>query len=612
MLTDALTSREQRGVGVVPEHAASWDDCCDMVRQGMRRNERFGVVVVQGVPEQGEAVFARIERALDQDPDLQFVFCLQDEHDMTPEISERHPLGSRCVMLMAPPDRTIRHVVWAMLDGWATSSRLRREVDELRTLAHHPATPNAQQEEDAVTHAEVEAKLRHAALHDPLTGLPNRMFLLSRLRWCMDRLARQPDHRFAVLFIDLDNFKLINDSLGHDTGDRLLISIANRLRSSLRSIDSIVHLHSDTTARLGGDEFVVLLDGIGRAEDAVIVADRLGSVLAEPFVIGSRRVSASASIGIALSSPSYLTGEEMLRDADMAMYRAKQGGKGRHALFDRVLHDEAVARLQMENDLRDGLALDQFRLAFQPILSVDEGGLLGFEALLRWDRPDGVIVGPADFVPIAEEMGLIVPLGAWVMREACRQLAEWRRNLEPARDLVMSVNISRRQIAEPGLLDTVDQALADAGLPGSALHLEITESAVVEDISNSAELLNALKDRGLRLLMDDFGTGLSSLSCLHELPVDVLKIHRSFIMNMDNNRKFAAVVHAILTLAAHLDMKVVAEGVEDESQMAGLIALGADFIQGFHVAKALSAKDAERMIASGGTTWNTDSMGEAA
>ncbi len=436
-----------------------------------------------------------------------------------------------------------------------------------------------------------EAQLRHHAYHDALTGLPNRTLLTDRLERCIARVSRDRAYLFAVLFLDLDNFKVINDSLGHELGDELLVAITTRLQACLRTVDAVVRAEN-VAARLGGDEFVLLLDDLKQPCDAAIVCQRLLDMLAEPFDLGGNEVVVTASIGVALSNSSCASAGTMLRDADIAMYRAKEAGKARYALFDSTMHVEAIARLEMESDLRRAVESEDFELAFQPIIALEAGRIAGFEALLRWTHPKRGVVPPDEFVPIAEETGLITPIGTWVLRAACRQLKAWDEAGLAALDLCMNINVSRRQLLEPGLCEEVARTLKELNLAGRRVNLEITESAIIEDADHATKCLLELRRLGVGVHMDDFGTGYSSLSCLHRFPLDVVKIDRAFMGTMVQDRNYVAVVHGIITITHNLHMRVTAEGVETTEQLAQILSLDCDFAQGYLFSRPVGAEEA--------------------
>jgi predicted signal transduction protein with EAL and GGDEF domain len=440
-----------------------------------------------------------------------------------------------------------------------------------------------------------EDQLVHEASHDALTGLPNRALFVDRLAQSVAR-AQRGGNEFAVLFIDLDGFKLINDGLGHLAGDRLLIDVASRLSKSLRREDVTARVladrrvrEDDTLARLGGDEFTVLLNDIRDPSDAARAAERIQTAFSVPFELERQQVFVTASIGIAASSSGYRSAIEMLSDADLAMYRAKAHGKARTEMFDQTLHEAAVTRLRLETDLRHAVQNDEFIVHYQPIVRLDTGCIVGFEALVRWERPGVGLIYPDGFIRIAEETGLIVPLGAWVLRQACSTMSEWQHEFPRPTPLTLSVNISPRQFEDAMLIDHVREVLDDIELAPSSLRLEITESVTIKDAERAVSVLHELQTLGVQISLDDFGTGYSSLSYLHRLPIDVLKIDRSFVTGLSIDHESRQIVATIVSLARHLGMKVVAEGTETVAHVEALRALGCDFGQGYVFAKAASA-----------------------
>jgi diguanylate cyclase (GGDEF)-like protein len=418
-------------------------------------------------------------------------------------------------------------------------------------------------------------------LHDVLTGLPNRALFQDRLGHALTQ-ADQRARLVAVLFLDLDNFKVINDSLGHQAGDALLVEVARRLRTCLRA--------GDTVARQGGDEFTVLLQDIADESEANLVAERIGDALGTPFRLGDREVFVSASIGLALSTTAWTPPDSLLRNADIAMYRSKAAGKARHSVFDSGMRQLAMDRLEAETDLRQALAREQFRIHYQPILDLSDGSIVEVEALLRWERPGHGLMAPLTFIPLAEETGLIVPIGRWVLQEACRQAKVWNLQFPSVPPLVMSVNLSARQFQDPGLVSDIKQAIQDNSLDSRALKLEITESVAMQDIDATVVKLDALKALGIQLAIDDFGTGYSSLGYLKRFPVDTLKIDRSFIERIGLDIQDAAIVQSVVALAKTLHLSVVGEGIESPAQAAQLRALGCDRGQGFLFARPQSAE----------------------
>ncbi len=437
---------------------------------------------------------------------------------------------------------------------------------------------------DITERREAEEKLLHDASHDALTGLPNRQSFMERLRRSLERAKMGDDYIFAVLFLDLDRFKIINDSLGHQVGDLLLVEIARRLELALRP--------SDMLARLGGDEFVILLDHLHAENDAAFVAERIQKVLAAPLRIGERDVFTTASIGITLSSGHSESAEAILRDADTAMYRAKSNGKARYEIFDPVMRENAIRIMQLETDLRRALTNGEFVLYYQPIISLEQGKLAGFESLIRWQRPGKGFVNPVEFIPVAEDNGLINPIGNWVLEESCRQMRVWQAAFPKLHPITISVNLSAKQFSQADLIETIAAILANAGLAASYLKLEITESVLMDNADSAAEMLTELKALGSQIAIDDFGTGYSSFSHLHRFPIDTLKIDRAFVSRMDSSHDSSEIVHAILMLAHNLKMEVVAEGVETTAQLKQLRLLGCDYAQGFFLGKPMSAAEA--------------------
>jgi diguanylate cyclase (GGDEF)-like protein len=441
-------------------------------------------------------------------------------------------------------------------------------------------------------------KLVHDALHDPLTQLGNRKLFLDRLQHLLQRAQRAPDSHFAVLFVDLDRFKSINDGLGHQSGDQLIIGTAGRLQSCLRQTDVVARdltLADDhLVARLGGDEFVILLDRIGSAERAIVVAERIMSVLAEPFDVAGQRVFVTASVGIALSASGYADVEDILRDADIAMYHAKQTGRARWVMFDQTMQLAAVRRLQLEADLRDAMPQGRLFLQYQPIVSPRDGRVTGFEALLRWNHPVHGLVPPNEFIPVAEEIGLIEPIGAWVLEQATRQLRDWQQSHDMRLD--MSVNVSAVQFTDGALVDVVRRVLLETGIAPASLKLELTESAVMADAEHALTVFAQLKALGVRVSLDDFGTGYSSLSYLRRLPIDTLKIDRSFVSQLDRFDDKRQIVEVVLMLARALELDVVAEGVETGAELQLLRDMGSDYVQGYFYHRPLSPEAAAAVL----------------
>jgi diguanylate cyclase (GGDEF)-like protein/PAS domain S-box-containing protein len=447
--------------------------------------------------------------------------------------------------------------------------------------------------DDITARRAVEDQLRHDALHDALTGLPNRHLFMERLARAVLQEKRREGYRFAVLFLDLDRFKVVNDSLGHGVGDELLVAVAGRLRGCVRE--------TDTVGRFGGDEFAVLLDDIGAVEDALRAADRIQAALTAPVALSGYEVFTSASIGIALSSTAYGRPEHLMRNADMAMYRAKAGGMGRHELFDRAMHALALTRLQMETDLRRAIERGELSLHYQPIVNLRTGRIAGVEALLRWLHPERGWIAPDDFVPSAEETGLILQIGRRVISDACAQLRAWQARTPAAAELGLSVNLSVRQFSQADLLDQVGAALEASGIEPHLLRVEITESVVVDNVEAAAATLGRLRALGARVYLDDFGTGYSSLGSLHRLPIDALKVDRSFTARI-GEAGGSQMVRTVATIARNLDLAVVVEGIETAEQLAAVRAMGCEYAQGYLFSPALDP-DALLALLEAGPRW---------
>ncbi len=442
---------------------------------------------------------------------------------------------------------------------------------------------------DITDRKSAEEKLVRDALYDSLTGLANRVLLLQRLQHTLDRSHRREKLHFALLFLDLDRFKVINDGLGHVVGDQLLCEFARRLGTCVRP--------ADTVARLGGDEFVILLEDIVDDTDASRVAERIHETLKTPFVLDDHEVFTTTSIGIAPGSPRYRNVQDLLRDADAAMYRAKALGKSRHEMFDAAMHEKAMEVLKLETDLRRAIERQEFLLHYQPIVSLADGSLRGFEALVRWRHPDRGMVSPAVFIPMMEETGLIVPLGAWVIQEACRQLKVWQDRFSQFSSLGVSINVSGKQFAKADLVAEVGTALRETNLPGKCVTLEITESVMMTNADAAAATLRELRARGANISVDDFGVGYSSLSQLHRFPIDALKIDRSFLQRIGGEERDAEIIRTIVTLAHNLNLSVTAEGIETPLQLERLRALGCESGQGYLFAKPLSVEQVDAMLA---------------
>ena len=475
----------------------------------------------------------------------------------------------------------------------ALEQKVKERTLELNNSNQKLATANQQLKQEIIERQQAQQQLIHDALYDDLTGLPNRTLLMERIDRVIEQAKRDPKHLFALLFIDLDRFKIINDSLGHFVGDRLLIAIGKLLQKDLRNMD--------TVARLGGDEFVILLDKIDSLQDATKVSDRLQLKLKTPFNLNNQTVVTSASIGIALSSADYQNSSQILRDADIAMYRAKNKGKARYEVFNRAMYLETLKIIELEQNLRLALKNQEFILHYQPIVDLKNNSLFGFEALIRWQHPQKGSISPVDFIPIAEDTGLILPIGEWVLTEACQQLATWQKQyaaIPGVAKLKISVNVASQQFQESDYIKKLDQILLDTGINPSCLKLEITERVLIDSAKNTQQTLSEIKKRKIKLSIDDFGTGYSSLSYLHRLPIDNLKVDRSFVARINSDPESLEIVRTIITLAHTLGMDAIAEGVETVEQLEQLKALNCEFAQGYLLAKPLNCQAIELMLES--------------
>jgi diguanylate cyclase (GGDEF)-like protein/PAS domain S-box-containing protein len=462
--------------------------------------------------------------------------------------------------------------------------------DILCTLAPIPGTAKSVASVADITDLKkAESQIYHQAFHDNLTDLPNRALFIEHLNMAIKRSKRRDEYHFAVLYLDIDRFKLVNDSLGHNVGDKLLIAFANRIKESLREID--------TLARFGGDEFVILLEDIEDECYASNVAERLQQELKRPFMVNGKEVFAPASFGVVANIKDYDQAENIIRDSDAAMYHAKEKGKAQYKIFDKKLHEKAMHLLQRETDLRKAIHKNEFENHYQPIVDLKTASLVGFEALIRWNHPQLGLIYPGSFISIAEETGLIIPITRQVVEAACSDLKNWQEQLQNHIHLTMNVNISSKHFLMPSLLDDIQEILDKIGLPAEHLKLEITETALMEDADDTIRLVHRFKDYGLQLVIDDFGTGYSSLSYLQRLPIDTLKVDRSFVSRIqdepDGNRN---IVEAIISLAHRLDMIVVAEGVETREQFAILLDMNCQLGQGHLFSKPMNKKRVDELI----------------
>jgi diguanylate cyclase (GGDEF)-like protein len=473
-------------------------------------------------------------------------------------------------------------------EGGQLYQHLQQVVEQMRLQAVRLRKTNEELQAEMAERKRIEEKLAHDALHDALTGLPNRVLFIDRLERAIEYTKRRTDSPFAVLFLDLDQFKIINDSLGHTAGDELLISVSHRLKMCLRS--------SDTAARFGGDEFVVLIENAQDIDAILKVVNRLQDELRLPFNLLGQRLFITASIGVVPSLEGYDQADEVLRDADIAMYRAKALGKARYEIFDTSLRVKAISRLELEKDLRHALEYGEFLLHYQPIMSLESDKVTGFEALIRWSHPQRGMLFPQEFIPVAEDSGLIVPIGQWVLYEAGRQMCQWQKKFLQEPPLVININISGKQFIQADFTDQVEQMLLTTGLDARSLRLEITESVLMDNPALANARLEKLRDLGIQLQIDDFGTGLSSLGYLQNFPIRTIKIDKSFVREMSESGGDFGLIKTILSMAHDLGMDAIAEGVETEEQLSELRQLQCEYVQGYLCSRPLDAASAGRFL----------------
>lgn len=561
------------------DFAAQGRQGLDLVHQALSEGRAFSMAFVDMRMPPGWDGLETTARILAEDEAIQIVICTAYSDYSLEEIRQRLGPTDRVLILKKPFEpMEAMQLAHSLSQKWLLLHQAKIKMEELDRRVQ-----------------ERTAETQYVSLHDRLTGLPNRVLLTERIRVAIERGRRNPAAGFAVLFVDLDRFKLLNDSLGHEVGDLYLVETARRLKETLRKVDEVCR---GTPVRLGGDEFIVFLDDLRDSQQAVLIAERVRQALSAPFELNGRRLENGASIGIATGDRGYENPADVIRDADIAMYQAKAAGRGRCVRFDQAMHDRIVSRTAMEADLREAIAQGQFVLHYQPIVHV-ERGIESLEALVRWQHPRRGLLGPGEFVPLAEEIGLIAGIDRIVLLEASRQLARWRGRFAWCKELSISVNVSRCHINDPELVDQVLDALAQAQIPPQNVALEITESAVLEDKAAAMAVLARLHGAHIQLHLDDFGTGQSSLSCLHELPLSALKIDRAFIENIEQRSELTAILRSIVGIAKALKIQVIAEGIERPAQIEILRQVGCHILQGHFISRPLDVNALEPILQAG-------------
>ena len=573
------------GIGFVIDSTRDAQHGLELLQSAIMRNEPYSVAIVDmRMPGRWDGV-ETVKRLWQIDPELEVVISSESASNPWTRVSQELGRPAKLLLLRKPIDPAEAWQVVRSLVQKRSSEATARNA----TLALEAMSQRLRHEIDARKSAE--GKL----LFDPLTALPNRVLLHNQIAACIERFRHDPSCGYAVVFLDLDRFKEINDSLGHDTGDALLIEVSRVLSKVVRSVD-ITGRDCDLAARLGGDEFVLLLDGVHTAADVRTVTTRITTALHDPIAVGGQSIRAEMSMGFALGTAEHCTPDDVLRDADAALYHAKKHGRGLVCEFNESIREKVLTRRRLSKELRKAVAKRQISLHYQPVFSLDDGTIEGFEALARWMHPELGAISPGLFIPIAEEDAIISDLGMWVLREACRQLREWMTITPACGELAMSVNVSHSQMLDTRFVSTVGDILNSHGLAGHQLALEMTESVFIDNIEHTTRVLQDLRRLGVRIHLDDFGTGFSSLSMFHRLPVDAVKIDRSFIADMRIDGHVANIVHAIQIMASNRQLMVIAEGIETSDQLLQLQALGCPCGQGFLLAKPMEPTEVPALL----------------
>ena len=586
-----IRSSGDAGIAFTMHSADSGQQGLEMLRSAFVRNEPYSVAIVDMRMPGGWDGVETAKRLWQVDPELEIVIASECATQPWTRVLQELGRPSKLLLLRKPCEPAeVWQVVRSLVQKRASESAARGAM-----MALESANQCLRHEMEARKHAE------GRLLFDPLTGLPNRVLLHNQLNACIDRFRRDGERGYAVVFLDLDRFKEINDSLGHDTGDALLVEVSRLLSKMVRTVDTTAR-DCDLAARLGGDEFVLLLDGLHTADDVRKVTARITTALHEPIQVADQSIRVEMSMGFALGTLEHHTPDDVLRDADAALYHAKKLGRGIVCEFNESIREKVLTRRRLSKELREAVAQHLISIAYQPVFSLDDGDIEGFEALARWMHPELGAISPSLFIPIAEEEAIISDLGMWVLREACRQLHRWQQLKPECADLTMSVNVSHSQMLDTRFVSSVAQVLEEFGIAGNRLALEITESVFVDNIEHTARVLHDLRRLGVRIHLDDFGTGFSSLSMFHRLPVDAVKIDRSFIADMRIDGQVANIVQAIQIMASNRHLKVIAEGIESTDQLLQLQSLGCPCGQGFLLAMPMEADEVPTLLMHGASS----------
>jgi diguanylate cyclase (GGDEF)-like protein len=615
-LSAAIFSAEQRArlpaLRYEIDSAYQGEEALQLVKAAQEAGRPYALAFVDVRMPPGWDGIQTIRELRKVDPNLQVAICSAYSDYSWQSILDVLGSSDWLLILKKPFDVVeVQQLACALTEKWSLGKRASLRTDELEQKVQEHAgqltEANAKLTEQVRSLAEVNTQLAqemearqqadnrmlHIALHDALTDLPNRMLLMERIASCIERGKRSEKRQFAVLYCDLDNFKIINDSLGHRVGDQLLVQVAKTLNQALRTSSTEKRPSSDTVARLGGDEFVILLDDVPDEQYAIVIAERVKDALAHPILVEHNKLVLGASVGVAVSTGEYTDAIDLLRDADTALYHAKDRGKGCVALFDQEMRARATARMDLEQDLRRAIELKQFVVFYQPIVLLETEQVVSVEALVRWLHPVHGLLLPEAFIPVAEETGLIETMGEIVLEVAIEQVAYWRRTLPGMEDLKLNVNLSPRQLAHKNVIACIDNCLERWQMEPSALKLEITESAMIKDMPKTVAILNELVRRGIEIHLDDFGTGYSSLSVLHALPFSTVKLDKTFISNLSDELESPTAVRAIVMLAQHEGIRIVAEGIESYDQLAHLRQLDCEYGQGFYFSRPLPPTGAQ-------------------